>query len=171
METFETSALINEGTMKEVKYHLLSPRRKTVILVIVLAAALLLVLAIAVQSTVLTVAAAVALPLFILEYFYIQHRNGKLMLKRIEETAHVRELRYTTSLVDSGIQITNHITGGNTVISYGDIRRVKETRSFYIVFTKAEQFTLLNRAAIDSAGKREALRAFLQSRCRDLRWK
>jgi len=171
MDMFEINTVMNEGALREIKYHLISTGRRIAILLIILAAVVMLILGIVVQSAFLTAVAAIAVLVFILEYFWLLNRNVKVFLKRVEETAHTREYRYSTSFLDSGMQIINHTTGSNTTISYGDIKRVKETRSFYLVFTKAGQFTLLDRMAIDVAGKKEALRAFLQSRCGDIRWK
>lgn len=171
MDTFETGTVMNEETLREIKHHLITRGRKIAILVIILMAAGVLVMAIAIQSVPLICTAAVAVVLFILEYFFIVNRNIKVFLKKVEETAHTREYRYTTAFTEAGMQIVNHTTGSNSLILYSDIKGVRETRRHYMVFTRANQFTLLDRAALDGAGKTGALKAMLHSRAPGILWK
>lgn len=171
MDTFETSTVMNKAALNDIKHHLMTSGRKAVMLAIVLLALCLTIFGIILQHTLLISLSAAAAALFIAEYFFIVNRNVKQFLKRLEESQHIREYSYTTSFTDEGMKIINHTTGNSFNIFYGDIRSVQETARYYLVFTRANQFTLVDRIAIDTAGKREAFRAFLLSRNADIRWK
>lgn len=170
METFETNTRLNAATLKEIKYRLI-PRQRMAFLVPAVIALCLLLLGIAVRVHFTAWVAAVGLVVFVLEYILIANRNAKVILKRMRESAHADEYHYTTSFTDSGMLIVNHTMDSSGTIFYQDIKYIEESKRFFVVLTKARQFALLDRAAIDGAGKRDALKAFLRDRCPDIRWK
>ena len=170
MDRFETNAILNEAALSEIKYQLM-PRQRTVLLVSTFLALCLLILTIAIDYVLTTWVAAVALVVFVLEYFFIANRNVKVVLKRIHESAHGDEYRYTTSFTDSGMLVVNHTMESSGTIFYQDIKYVEESPNFFILLTKAGQFALLDKTVIDGADQRQALKAFLQSRNPRIRWK
>ena len=171
MDGFETNTVLDGATLREIKYKLMIHQR-VVILVVVLTSLCLLIISVERSYvTHTTVVAAIALVVFVIEYFFIANRNVKVILKRMRESARESGYRYTTSFTDEGMLIINHTLDSKMTIFYEAIKSVEESKNYFIIHTKAKQFALVNRETIDRAGKREALKTFLHSRCPKLRWK
>ncbi len=94
------------------------------------------------------------------EYFVGVNNYVKVHTRRLRETTGADMCEYTTSFNDIGFVLHNHATGGTTTIAYENLCRFKETQSYFVLFTKANQFGVVNKAQIEAAGQREALLAY-----------
>ena len=170
METFETSSVVNESALKEIQYHALPARIKAVFGVLFLLCVLSIILGILSHSTSGIAFGIVLFCLSLIEIPIIMRHNVKITLKRMEESVHQREYHYTVSFLNEGIHILNRTSGSSNLLSYNDIANVKTSENFYILISKAGQYIPVNRAAIDSAGKKQALKGFMLSNCLGLKW-
>lgn len=169
MDLFETQSVMNEDTFKELKKYLMPQgSRITLITAIIIAACFLIIAAVAKFYT-LTGALAVVIIAFILEYVLLLNKCVNVSLKRLQETTQAKECTYTTSFSDIGFKIKNHVTNGTATIAYDDIKRFIETENYYTLFTKTNQFGVINKKAIDEANKKEELINFLKHNCKNIR--
>jgi len=77
---------------------------------------------------------AIAVIVFILEYFLILNRLVKINTKKMQETIHAKECEYTTSLSADRFKIKNHATNDMGTIDYDDISGFIETKNYYVLF-------------------------------------
>ena len=90
------------------------------------------------------------------------------MIKRIQETTNAREYEGTTSFGDESLTMKNHSTNGVINICYDNIHRFVETNNYYALFTKADQFVLVNKKDIEQAQKKEEFLSFIKSHCTNI---
>lgn len=170
MDSFETQSVISEDTFKQLKKYLMPQGQKLALVAFILLAVCLLVVSAFAESYFFMVLMAVAAIVFTVEYLLILNKHVKINIKRMQETVHAKECGYTTSFSDAGFKMKNHVTNAEGTIAYDDIKRFVETKTFYVLFTGANQFGVVNRSDIDGANKKEELINFLKQNCKNIRW-
>lgn len=162
MNLFETKSIISENSIKELKLYLISPRQKiTAFLGILLSIWASIYFGSAFFIMLIFIFISI-IPLSI-------KQNIKIIIKRMQETTNAKECECTTSFGDESLTMTNHSTNGTTNICYDNIKRLVETKNYYALFTKAEQFVLVNKKDIDQAQKKEEFISFIKSHCKNLK--
>lgn len=169
MNLFETTSIITADTFKELKKHLLMPWQRIIIPVLMVICLVFLVLSILMKWHFLTVAFIAFLIILPIEYHWLLNRNVKISSKRMRETANADSMTYTTSLHEAGVVVKNHVTQGTATISYDNIVRLAETKSAYILFTKANQFIPFNKTELEQKGERDAFFSYLKQNCKGIR--
>jgi len=159
---FETKSIISENSIKELKLYLISPRQK-------IPAILGIILSIYASIYFRSAFFIVLIFIFISIIPFSIMQNIKMMIKRIQETTNAREYECTTSFGDESMTMINHSTNGTTNILYDNIHRFVETNNYYALFTKAEQFVLVNKKDIEQAQKKEEFISFIKSHCKNLK--
>ena len=162
MDLWETKCVINEDTFRELKKYLMPTKQRLILLAAFLLAVCFFILGVLLRSYSLMGLMVLAMLALALEYILILNSYVKSNVRRMQETVHARECAYTTSFSDAGFHIKNHLTNAQTTIAYEDIKRLVETTSYYVLFTKAEQFGLVNKSLINDSNQQEALRAYLK---------
>ena len=171
MDLFKTKTVINENTFRELKKYLIPRKQKIVLLVAdLLAVVLMIIAAMIFQSYVFVVLLAVSILIYPLEYILLANRYVKMNIKRLQESIHAKECEYTTSFNDTGFKLINHSTNAVVTIVYEDIARFVETQTYYAVFTKADQFGVVNKYALKGVDERDELKNYLKHRCKGIRW-
>lgn len=170
MDSFETQSVISEDTFQELKKYLMSRKQRSALITLRLLAICLFVAAIFARSYFFMGLMAIAVIIFILEYLLILNKHVKTNIKKMQETIHAKECEYTTLFCDAGFKIKNHATNAMATIAYDDINRFVETKTCYVLFTKTNQFGIVNKSVIDEAGKKEELIRFLKHSCKNIRW-
>lgn len=172
MDSFETTVVVNEDTIKELK-KILIPHR-FIYYAVTLGVSIGILLNTTTNSTdsiyVKIFGLLFGAGVFTVAYFYWINKSVKNIFDRMRESTHTNECHITTSFIESGIEAKNQETGSLITLNYNDIRRFAETKNLYIFTTKANQFTIVNRLAIDSANKRESFIDFLKKNCPNIRW-
>ena len=170
MDSFQTQSVINESTFRALRKYLMPRKQKLFFFACIALFAVLLVISIITKYNSVIVVLALGIIVLTTEYFILLNRLVKISVNRLQETAHSKESLHETSLTDTGFKMINHSTNGAAIIDYNDIVRFVETEKFYALFTKANQFGIINRQTIDEANKKEALVTFLKERCKKIRW-
>lgn len=170
MGLFETKSIFNEETLKELKKYIMTPRQKVPIIFLIIVSAFMLMFSIFYLSMGYTAAFAIATLLFILEYFYVMNRNVNTVFRRMQESTNATEYEYTTTFNADALIGVNHTTNAIANILYDNFQRFIETKNYYILFTRADKYVLINREEIDQAGKREDFLAFLKNKCQNVKW-
>lgn len=171
MDLFETTCVIGESTMKEIKKQLMPPKQRAVFIVFTIIFACLSIYSFFIQFYSLTIVCIVAEIVFLVEYKLILNNYIKINLKRILETTNAEQYDCTSSFCDDGVKIINHSTNASGTIHYDNICRFTEAKSIYALFTKANQFVFVNKNVIDAEHQREAFISFLKSHCKNVKWK
>ena len=104
------------------------------LITVILSAICLLIVTVFVRSYLLMGMLAIAVIVFILEYFLILNRLVKINTKKMQETIHAKECEYTTSLSADRFKIKNHATNDMGTIDYDDISGFIETKNYYVLF-------------------------------------
>ena len=162
MNLFETKSIISENSIKELKLYLISSRQK-------IPAILGVILSIYASIYFRSAFFIVLIFIFISIIPFSIKQNIKIIIKRIQETTNAREYECTTSFGDESLTMINHSTNGIINICYDNIHRFVETNNYYALFTKAEQFILVNKKDIEQAQKKEEFFSFIKSHCKNLK--
>lgn len=170
MNLFETQSIINESTFKELKKYLMLRGFRIFFITFITLSACLFIVSALIRHYVLMTAMFILIIAVILDYIWTLNKNVKVNMKRLQETIHAKECVYTTSFSETGFKIINHVANATATIAYDDINRFIETENYYALFTKANQFGLVNKSDIDSTDKREELINYLKQSCKKIRW-
>ena len=162
MNLFETKSIISENSIKELKLYLISSRQK-------IPAILGVILSIYASIYFRSAFFIMLIFIFLSIIPFSIKQNIKIMIKRIQETTNTSEYECTTSFGDESLTFLNHSTNGITNIYYDNIYRLVETNNYYALFTKAEQFVLVNKKDIDQAQKKDEFFSFIKSHCKNLK--
>ena len=90
------------------------------------------------------------------------NRAVKLNIRRMSE-AGASSFSYTTTFEPEAVKTVNHTTGAETLIKYGDIVRVEETRRVLLIFSNGGLFLLAFKDKLVPA-QYEELKSFLKER-------
>lgn len=140
---FETTGVMDEALLQEMKKYLLSPKRKAVLLVLIALLAVFGAAGLAVKIYIWTAAAVVLIVLVLAVLRSAPDKIVKTMLSRMEETNGKREASYTTRLTEEGVSVCNNDTGASACVHYDMIDSLKETKSAYLMITRSRQFIVL----------------------------
>jgi len=92
-------------------------------------------------------------------------------LKRDLENTRGSGLQLTTSFTADEIKIYRADTGGTNRISYSSIISFVETAHTYTLFTKADQFIVVNKTSLAQAKKKKDFVMFIQEQCKNAKWR
>jgi len=171
MDLFETQSVINlEDTFKQLKKYAIPKRVKIFVFTIILVEVCIFIAAVLAKDYDWMIRMAVVIIVLISAYLFTLNRNIKIGIKKMHETVHTNVCEYTTSFCDAGFKIKNHVTNGIVTIAYDDINRFVEIKAYFVLFTKTNQFGVVNKSVIEEVNKREELINFLKHSCKNIRW-
>jgi len=165
MSYFEFESTINKATLNEVLW-LFIPQALKIFLAIVLFS----VVVSAIWGDFSNAVAFLALIMFfVLLTLFMHKRNIKTLLQRQQENEGTSELNIAVSFLDESIKIHNIHSGGEIYISYDTYVRFEETKNFYVLITKANQFVVVKKEVLTQEGKNEDFIHFLRAKCTKVR--
>ncbi len=170
MDLFETTSTLGEDTFRELKKYLMPQVQRAMMYIFAALGLCAAVTALWLRAYPVAVGMAVFVVVIAAEYILGLNNYVKLNTKRLRETANAGQCEYTTSFDGTGFKLYNHASGGTFTLAYDNIRRFKETANYYVLFTGANQFGVVNKSQLEAAGQREALLAHLKSMCKNIRW-
>lgn len=168
MNLFETTSIVNENTYKELLSQLVSPMRKVIICLLGILYIFFIV------NDVLTgrYTRGIFVSLVLLYFTARTIRNYKRYVKtntlKIIERVHANEYRCITSFSDIGMSVKNEATNEEFSIYYDDMVRFAETKTYYVLFTKAKQAGLINKAQIIENNNKEKLYDYIAKNCKNI---
>lgn len=166
---FETTGIIDQVFLEEIKSDLVNPKFKVFIRVVLHVLVGIGVAGVCQRNLSVCIAAVVGIPVILAENYILQHRVIKTILARMEESTGKQESAYTTQLTDEGILVQNHSTQAQGTIRYACIIQMRETDRAYLLFTKSWQFTPVFKNEL-SPDQRQEFIEFLKSKPTKIKW-
>ena len=165
---FETTGVINEKLLKEIKLHIMPRSRKRGFLIgggfFAAAAVVFLIM----KNTMLVEISLLGLIVVAVEYYATLGKIIKTSLDKMVKYTGKPENGYTSSLNEDGLQFFDHVTGDRGLLKYGDFKKFIETESGYFLFTRGGKFSVIFR---DGSFERDELIDFLKSKPTQISWK
>jgi len=108
--------------------------------------------------------------LFIVYRYFVYPRQViKVILQRAKETTGYSDEEVVTSFTDEKIKLYKVATGNTTWLDYGAIVRFADMGGLYVLYTKGNQFVLVDKAQLAQRQQNEAFIGFLKNKCSDLK--
>lgn len=166
---FETTGILNEYVLREMKNHVLPPKQK--ILMIGMAAVLVALGC----GTYLIFDNAIGACISIVLGVYLIIQMGRtsekvirMNLNNMKANCGEYACSYTTSFSDEGILVHNLATGAKVRYKYEGVASIKESDSLYAIFTKSHQMICVFKNDLDEDPKE--LMAYLQTKPTQIKW-
>ena len=166
---FETTGILNEYVLREMKNHVLPPKQKLLMLGM---AAVLVALGCATYMIFEnTIGAATSIVLGV--YLIIQMNKTaekviKMNLNNMKANCGEYACSYTTSFSDEGILVHNLATGAKVRYKYEGVASIKESDSLYAIFTKSHQMICVFKNDLKEDPKE--LMAYLKTKPTQIKW-
>ena len=166
---FETTGILNEYVLREMKNHVLPPKQKLLMLGM---AAVLIALGCATYMIFEnTIGAATSIVLGV--YLIIQMNKTaekviRMNLNNMKANCGEYACSYTTSFSDEGILVHNLATGAKVRYKYEGVASIKESDSLYAIFTKSHQMICVFKNDLKEDPKE--LMAYLKTKPTQIKW-
>lgn len=173
MGLFKTTYTIDEQAFIELKKHFVSPKDKNYFKIVSIAGFVLAILGIVnviggERDSIITIMilaglfAGITMPILYLNRI---KQIIKINMDRFKEAGHT-EIEVTTFFTDDKIELHNVTTGASSSLDYSVICRFVETENMYVLFTRAEQFIVVDKASLISAQTNDEFIRFIREKCR-----
>ena len=166
---FETTGILNEYVLREIKNYVLPPKQK----IMMLGMAGLLV-ALGLGSYMIfqnTIGAAISIVLGVYLIIQMGRTSEKVIrmnLNNMKANCGAYACSYTTSFTDEGILVHNLATGAKVRYKYEGIASIKESASLYAIFTKSHQMICVFKN--DQKQDPSELMAYLKTKPTQIKW-
>lgn len=166
---FETTGILNEYVLREIKNYVLPPKQK--ILMLGMAAVLVALGCATYMIFENTIGAATSIVLGV--YLIIQMNKTaekviRMNLNNMKANCGEYACSYTTSFSDEGILVHNLATGAKVRYKYEGIASIKESDSLYAIFTKSHQMICVFKNDLDEDP--QELMAYLKTKPTQIKW-
>ncbi|MBR3755704.1 MAG: YcxB family protein [Firmicutes bacterium] len=166
---FETTGILNEYVLREIKNYVLPPKQK--ILMLGMAAVLVALGCATYMIFENTIGAATSIVLGV--YLIIQMNKTaekviRMNLNNMKANCGEYACSYTTSFSDEGILVHNLATGAKVRYKYEGIASIKESSSLYAIFTKSHQMICVFKNDLDEDP--QELMAYLKTKPTQIKW-
>lgn len=166
---FETTGILNEYVLREIKNYVLPPKQK--ILMLGMAAVLIALGCATYMIFENTIGAATSIVLGV--YLIIQMNKTaekviRMNLNNMKANCGEYACSYTTSFSDEGILVHNLATGAKVRYKYEGVASIKESASLYAIFTKSHQMICVFKR--DLKEDPQELMAYLKSKPTQIKW-
>lgn len=166
---FETTGILNEYVLREMKNHVLPPKQK--ILMLGMAAVLIALGCATYMIFENTIGAATSIVLGV--YLIIQMNKTaekviRMNLNNMKANCGEYACSYTTSFSDEGILVHNLATGAKVRYKYEGVASIKESDSLYAIFTKSHQMICVFKNDLKEDPKE--LMAYLKTKPTQIKW-
>jgi len=165
-EYFVSINVINRDTYKKLKWHFVSKGENLLLVAGLLLGIMAAIRGIAEQQY-MPMAFGIFCALLIATNLVVKpERIIKINLQRAQETTGQTDLEIITSFTDEKIKLHNITTGNTTYLGYDAIKRIVETKDMYILFSKANQFVLVDKTTLIQQQNTEDFKQFLRDKCK-----
>lgn len=166
---FETTGILNECVLREVKRYVVPPKQKLLMTVM----SLLLVAAGVVSYMIWQNYIAASISIIIGIYLFFQMNKMadhaiKMNIRNIRANCGADACSYTTSFSDEGILVHNLATGTKVRYKYEGIVSIKESASLYAIFTKSHQMICVFKNDLDE--NPQELMDYLKKQPTQIKW-
>ena len=101
--------------------------------------------------------------------FISPRRTVKTTLQRIKETTGEDQLELVTSFTDESIKIHYVKSGNDSQLGYDSITRFVDTKDLYILFSKGQQFVLVNKDTLTRENENDDFVRFIKEKCKNVK--
>ena len=166
---FETTGILNEYVLNEVKRYVVPPKQKMMILVMgaVLIAAGLVSYLVWENSITACISFAIGLSL-LFQINKMADKAIKMNIRNIRANCGENACTYTTSFSDEGILVHNLATGAKVRYKYEGIVSVKESANLLVLFTKSHQMITVFKHDLDESV--QELKDYLKTMPTQIKW-
>lgn len=167
---FETTGILNEYVLREMKRYVLPPKQK--VMMLVMAAALI---GIGLGSYAIfnnTIGAGIGVVIgvyLIMQLGKMSENMIRMNINNMKANCGATACSYTTSFSDEGILVHNCATGTKVRYKYEGIVSIKESDSLYALFTKSHQMICVFKNDLDEDP--QELMAYLKTMPTKIKWK
>lgn len=174
---FETTGVVNNEIVKELKKYLVSSKLKIfigiMIVICVLAGLSSIIFAIlgligTFQGITFAIVFFVGICVFIAEYYYTLYKFHKICMQRMEETTGRRETKYNVYFDEEGAIVNNLDTKSNIKMKYDMFVRLGETSNVYALFTKSNLFIVIFKDCLDEMQMHD-FKEFIKEKCKNIK--
>lgn len=166
---FETTGILNEYVLREMKNYVLPPKQKILMLgmAAVLIAAGLGTYAVF-QNTIGACVSVVIGVYLIIQMNKTAENVIRMNINNMRANCGENACSYTTSFSDEGILVHNLATGAKVRYKYEGIVSIKESASLYAIFTKSHQMICVFKKDLKEDPKE--LMAYLKTKPTQIKW-
>ena len=164
MSHFTIKSIVSKETYKEIKWHLISKSDKIHLAIMLFGALMLIIMGVVSGKFIISAAAVVVTAAFLFAWYRNMKKAVKLQFQRINESTGADELELEISFNDDKITIFCTRTNGTSFIDYINLNRFVKTKNMYVLFTKAKQFIVIDKAALAEKGMRKEFLRFIRSK-------
>lgn len=164
---FESTGVVNEDTLNELKKHIVPPILRRTIIGLGIACIAFSFISLLISNFYVFVFLILG-AILVGEYFLIINISNKRCIKQIEETIGKREVKYKVYFDDEGVIVNNLGTNAKANMKYEVFKRVAETKDVYAMFTKTNQFVLVFKNCLDNNQKKE-FKIFIKEKCKKIK--
>ena len=168
-EYFTSSAIINRDTLKKIKWSFSGKHAKLICGLILAVSVMAMFWAIYERYYFFISLGVFNILLIAYRYFLYPRQVIKAILQRAKETTGHSDEEVITSFTDEKIKLYKVNTGNTTWLDYGAIVRFADMGGMYVLYTKGNQFVLVDKAQLAQRQQNEAFIGFLKNKCSDLK--
>lgn len=171
---FETTVILNEGILEELKKYVIPPKRKKFFKIYSIIFGLLGVVYIILgllNSRNIYKLYGVSFLCFsavtIWCVIYLEKRFMKLNMKILEEATDTSELKIKVSFDEDGAIVNNLTTSSSIKIKYDKFVRIVETSSIYFLITEANLYAIVTKECL-SNDELDEFKKFIKGKCKNI---
>lgn len=159
---YKTTGTIDKNFYNKIKAYILPTKNKFVYFIFVTFLTLFFLMACIAKDYLIAEVIGFLIVYFTLICFFIINKNIKITLKRTIESTGSSSVDCTVYFDDDGVHIENHQLGSKATIKYNSFVKLVKCGSYYILFTKTNQFVPIFTSCL-SDDQKEGLLVYLKN--------
>ncbi|MGL5038076.1 MAG: YcxB family protein [Aeromonas sp.] len=175
---FETTGIVNENILKELKKYNMSPKRKKLLVIVSIVCSLLGLLCISLalidfngSKTFYIIFGGIDIVLSIIGVWiiiYSSNKFHKINMDILGELYESSEFKLTVYFNEKGVIINNLSTEATIEIKYEFFDRMLETDNTYTLVTKANQYAIVFKSCLDNE-QTYRFEEFIKEKCKNIK--
>lgn len=166
---FETTGILNEYVLREMKRYVLPPKQKMMMIVMSFVLIIAGIVSYAAFNNYIAASVSIVIGIFTLFQINKMAENAiRMNIRNIRANCGADACSYTTSFSDEGILVHNLATGTKVRYKYEGVVSMKESDSLYALFTKSHQMICIFKKDLDES--KEELVEYLKTQPTQIKW-
>ncbi len=166
---FETTGILNEYVLREMKRYVLPPMQKKVMFIMSFVLIAAGVATYMIFSNYIAASISLVVGIYMLFQMNKMAENAiKMNIRNIKANCGAEACSYTTSFSDEGVLVHNCATGTKVRYKYEGIVSIKESDSLYALFTKSHQMICVFKQDLEADP--QELMAYLKTMPTQIKW-
>lgn len=140
---YETSGIVDESFLQSIKYDIIPKKGKRVVACCCIIIFILMIVCAFSKMILLFIIAFSGLVALCITYYLVVKRTLKLSVQKLKETTNKESYVITTKFLDDGIVVLTDYSKEEKFIKYIYLDSLVETKTCYLLFTKALQYVIV----------------------------